>query len=157
MSCLSSYEGPGTLERAVAIAAFAHEGQVDKAGAPYILHPLRVMSSQVTIEAQIVAVLHDTIEDTDVTLNELRDRAHFPDCVLEALALVTRRPEDTYVAFVERCSANPIARAVKLADLEDNLNALRLSEFDAKAAERFNKYLAAYRRLSLSDTQRSAL
>jgi len=110
MSFLSSYEGPGTLERAVAIASLAHEGQVDKAGAPYILHPLRVMSSQVTTEAQIVAVLHDTVEDTDVTL----------------------------------------------ADLADNLNALRLKQFDAKAAERFSKYLAAYRFLSHADSPRGA-
>lgn len=149
MNQLSSYEGTGTLERAIAIAAIAHEGQVDKAGAPYILHPLRVMAAQTTNEARTVAVLHDVVEDTGVTLGELRDQAHFPEPILQALELVTRRSEDSYEDFIERCAFDPIARAVKLADLEDNLNALRLMDFDAKAAERFTRYLSAHRRLSI--------
>ena len=157
MSSLQSYSGPGTLERAISIAALAHEGQVDKAGAPYILHPLRVMSAQVSDEARIVAVLHDTVEDTEVTMEELREKAHFPERLLEVLALVTRRSDESYEAFVERCSIDSIARAVKLADLEDNLNALRLIEFDAKAAERFKRYLAAYRRLASIADVRNAL
>ncbi len=149
MSSGSSYEGIGTLERAIAIAAVAHEGQIDKAGAPYILHPLRVMAAQGTDESRIVAVLHDVVEDTDITLEDLRNQAHFSEPILQTLALVTRRPEDSYEDFVERCAFDPIARAVKLADLEDNLNALRLTTFGAKSAERFPRYLAAHRRLSV--------
>jgi hypothetical protein len=145
----TQHPGSGSLERAIAIAAAGHEGQLDKAGAPYILHPLRVMAAQTTIEAKIVAVLHDVVEDTGVTLAELRDEAYFQEPILQALEFVTRRPEDSYEGFIERCAFDPIARAVKLADLEDNMNTLRLMEFDAKAAERFSRYLAAHRRLSV--------
>ncbi len=149
MEPLAEFFGPGTLERAITIAAESHEGQVDKAGSPYILHPLRVMAAQLTNDARTVAVLHDVVEDTGVTLGELRDQAHFSEPILQALELVTRRPEDSYEEFVERCAFDPIARVVKLADLEDNMNALRLMEFDTKAAERFPRYLAAHRRLSV--------
>lgn len=149
MEPMPQFSGPGTLERAIAIATMSHDGQVDKAGAPYILHPLRVMAAQTTNEARTVAVLHDVVEDTGVSLGELRDKAHFSEPILHALELVTRRPDDSYEDFVERCAFDPIARAVKLADLEDNLNALRLMDFDAKAAERFPRYLAAHRRLTI--------
>jgi hypothetical protein len=99
-------------------------------------------------------VLHDVVEDTGTTVDELRDKAHFSEPTLYALDLVTRRPDDSYEAFIERCAFDPIARAVKLADLEDNLNALRLPEFDAKAAERFTRYVAAHRRLSATTGER---
>jgi len=151
---LRSYEGPGTLERAIEIAARAHEGVLDKGGSPYILHPLRVMMKQTTDTARMVAVLHDVVEDTDVSLDDLRYKALFPDDVLHALSLVTKLPklangdEESYEDFIDRCATDPMARAVKLDDLEDNLDALRLAEFDDKAAGRFRKYLKAYRRLS---------
>ena len=108
-----------TIERALQIAAQAHEGQKDKEGQPYILHPLRVMSRVEGEAAQIVAVLHDVIEDTQVTLSDLRN-AGFSEEVLAALLCVTHRKEDPYADYVIGCKNNPIARQVKLADLADN-------------------------------------
>jgi (p)ppGpp synthase/HD superfamily hydrolase len=149
----SHFKGPATLERAIAIAAAAHEGVLDKGGSPYILHTLRVMMKQKTDAARMVAVLHDVVEDTNVTMDDLRHKALFPADVLHALSLVTKKPkpangdEESYEDFIDRCATDPIATAVKLADLEDNMDALRLEEFDDKAAERFRKYLKAYRRL----------
>jgi (p)ppGpp synthase/HD superfamily hydrolase len=109
---------------------------------------------QKTDTARMVAVLHDVVEDTGVSLEDLRHKALFPDEVLHALSLVTKQPksansdEESYEGFIDRCATDPIARAVKLADLEDNMDALRLKEFDDKAVERFRKYLKAYRRLA---------
>lgn len=157
MMRIEQYDGPGTLERAIEIAARAHEGARDKGGSPYILHPLRVMMRQDTDEARMAAVLHDVVEDTDITLEDLRGKAGLPEAVLRALELVTMRKDgagenlDTYEEFIERCAADPVARAVKLADLEDNLDARWLGEFDAAAAERFAKYLRRYRRLAEID------
>src|SRR5262245_3161805 len=108
-----------TLEKAIELAARAHAGQRDKNGSAYVLHPLRVMMRQQTEEAMIVAVLHDTVEDTDLTLDDLR-KAGFSESVLEAVRLVTRDKKDSYADFVVKCAAHPLARAVKLADLEDN-------------------------------------
>jgi len=104
-----------TLERAIAIAARAHEGQVDKAGVPYILHPLRMMLSVDTPEARMAAVLHDVVEDTPVTLEQLRAEG-FPDSVIEAVRTLTKRDGEDYDAFIRRVGPNPIARQVKPAD-----------------------------------------
>lgn len=89
-----------TIERAVAIAAEAHAGQVDKAGAPYILHPLRVMLSMETVEEQVVAVLHDVVEDTHWNLDALRAEG-FSESVLRAVDSLTRRDGESYDSFVE--------------------------------------------------------
>ena len=107
-----------TLERAIEIARKAHEGQVDKAGAPYIGHPLRVMD-RVPEEAKIAAVLHDVVEDSSVTLSDLRAEG-FPESVVEAVEALTKRPGETYELFILRAASNDIARTVKLADLHDN-------------------------------------
>jgi (p)ppGpp synthase/HD superfamily hydrolase len=108
-----------TIEQALRIAAQAHEGQKDKEGLPYILHPLRVLSSVEGEEAQVVAVLHDVVEDTSVTLDDLR-RAGFSAVVLAAVQCVTHGKDEPYAEYVVRCKANEIARRVKLADLADN-------------------------------------
>jgi (p)ppGpp synthase/HD superfamily hydrolase len=108
-----------TLEKAIEMAARAHAGQRDRSGVCYVLHPLRVMLRQQSEEAMIVAVLHDTLEDTHLTQDDLR-KAGFSEYVLEAVRLVTRDEKDSYADFVARCVAHPLARAVKLADLEDN-------------------------------------
>src|SRR5271165_5571323 len=105
-----------TIEKALQIAAQAHEGQKDKEGLPYILHPLRVMSRAEGVEAQIVAVLHDVVEDTKVTLDDLR-RAGFSEAVLQAVQCVTHRKDEPYADYVVGCKNNPIARQVKLGDL----------------------------------------
>src|SRR6056300_1456378 len=114
------------LERAIEIAAAAHRGQTDKAGQPYILHPLRVMLACGGQAAKIVAVLHDVVEDTDWTLDALRAEGASVD-VLAALDSVTRRDQETYSEFIERAARNEIGRAVKVADLQDNLDLSRIA------------------------------
>ena len=109
----------GTIEKALQIAAKAHEGQKDKEGLPYILHPLRVMQAVEGEDAQIVAVLHDVIEDTPVTAEDLR-QAGFSEAVVAAVLCMTHRQDEPYADYVVRCKGNDIARRVKMADLEDN-------------------------------------
>lgn len=135
-----------TLGRAIAIAAQAHQDQRDRAEQPYILHPLRMMLRQTNDAARIVAVLHDVVEDTTWTLALLRTEG-FGEEIIAALDAVTRRDDETYTEFVERSAANVIARQVKLADLEDNMDIRRLQELDAKSLERLQKYHAAWLRL----------
>ena len=131
-----------TLERAITIAVAAHAGQVDKAGRPYILHPLRVMLALDAMDDQIVGVLHDVIEDTDVTIDGLRAEG-FSEVVLAALASVTNREGEDYPAFVMRAAANPIGRRVKLADLHDNSDLSRIAHPTQKDHERLARYRAA--------------
>ena len=108
------------LERAIALALRAHAGHVDRAGKPYILHPLRVMLRFEEPLAMIAAVLHDVVEDSDITLEDLRT-ARFPEEVVSAVDALTRRPNETYDVYIRRAAENPLARQVKIADLEDNL------------------------------------
>ncbi|MFC0245848.1 GTP pyrophosphokinase [Falsochrobactrum ovis] len=110
------------LETAIAVAAAAHMGQVDKNGEPYILHPIRVMQVQTTTEAQIVGVMHDMIEDTDTSLDDIYSFG-FDDDIVLALNAITRRDGEDYFVYVARACSNPIARPVKIADLRDNLRA----------------------------------
>jgi (p)ppGpp synthase/HD superfamily hydrolase len=134
-----------TIERALQIAAQAHEGQKDKEGLPYILHPLRVMSGVEGLETQIVALLHDVVEDTPVTLEDLRE-AGFAESVLAAVACVTHSHAEPYADYVIRCKANPIARQVKLADLHDNSRLARV----ILRGDRMERDLARIRRYVLS-------
>lgn len=136
-----------TLERAIALAAEAHAGQTDKAGAPYILHLLRVMLEQETEDAMMVAVLHDLVEDTDYTFEDLEAQG-FPERVVEALRHVTKHDDETYAEFVTRAASHPTARTVKVADLEDNMDVTRLDSIGDEDAARLAKYLRAYRRLT---------
>ena len=135
------------LEEAIRIALEAHRGQKDRAGAPYVLHPLRVMLRVQSDAERMAAALHDVVEDTAWTLDDLRARG-FPDEVLEAVDRLTRRPGETYDALVERAAAHPVARRVKLADLEDNLDLRRLDGVSPDNLERLGRYLRAWRRLS---------
>lgn len=128
-----------TLERAIELAVQHHKGQKDKAGQPYILHPLRVMLRCQGTEAQIVAVMHDLLEDTPVTAEMLREEG-FSETVLRALDGVTRRPEESYEQFVARAKGDPLARQVKLADLEDNLDLRRLTRLSGKDLDRLRRY-----------------
>jgi (p)ppGpp synthase/HD superfamily hydrolase len=131
-----------TLERAIAIAAAAHEGQVDKGGAPYILHPLKVMLRVNTLEERIVAVLHDVVEDCGISFDDLRNEG-FSETVLMAIASVTKVPDESYEAFVERVAQNPIGRVVKLADLEENSDLSRIAQPSWEDLERVEKYRRA--------------
>jgi (p)ppGpp synthase/HD superfamily hydrolase len=135
-----------TIERALRIAAEAHEGQVDKQGLPYILHPLRVMDAVEGLEAKVVAVLHDVVEDTDVTMDDL-EAAGFSRAVLDAMRRVTHADGEPYADYVIRCKADPIAVRVKLADLADNTRLSRtiVRPLDLRRdLDRFGKYLLSY-------------
>lgn len=135
------------LEKAIAIAVDAHRGTTDKSGQPYVLHPLRMMLRLTRPEERIVAVLHDVVEDTPWTMEQIRD-AGFPDHILDALDRVTQRDGEPYEEFVERSAGNPISRAVKIADIEDNMDVRRLDSITARTADRLEKYLRAWRRLT---------
>jgi (p)ppGpp synthase/HD superfamily hydrolase len=128
-----------TLERAIEIAAHAHTGQVDKAGEPYILHPLRVMLGVSTPDEQIVAVLHDIIEDTGITSGDLGAEG-FSDQVVEAVITLTKVKGQTYEQYIAGLAHHPLARIVKLADLDDNSNISRIPNPTDRDLERLEKY-----------------
>lgn len=134
------------LELALEIATKAHKGQVDKSGAVYIFHPIRVAERCTTEEEKIVALLHDTIEDTSVTPEYLLEQG-FPRSIVDAVLGVTRCDDETYEEFVRRASLNPISKQVKIHDLEDNMDIRRLGEVTEKDLPRLNKYLRAYKYL----------
>jgi (p)ppGpp synthase/HD superfamily hydrolase len=135
-----------TLEDAISLAVEAHRGQRDKAGQTYVLHPLRVMMRLDTELERMVAVLHDVVEDSPYSLDRLRALG-YPEPVLEALDCLTRREGESYEAFIERVRPHPLARRVKLADLEDNMDVRRLPALSPKDAERLTRYRAAWERL----------
>jgi (p)ppGpp synthase/HD superfamily hydrolase len=135
-----------TLEDAIALAVEAHRGQRDKAGQTYILHPLRVMMRLETEAERMAAILHDVVEDTPYTLERLRELG-YPQEVLTALECLTKREGESYEAFIERVRPHPLARRVKLADLEDNMDVRRLTAVGPKEAERLARYRAAWARL----------
>lgn len=113
------------LEEAIEVACLAHRGQTDKRGQPYILHPIRVMQhSGPNIDSMIVAVLHDTLEDTSLTEAELRRRGLRADLV-ESVVALTRRKGETYGDFIRRVALNHRARRIKIKDLEDNMSKSR--------------------------------
>jgi len=133
------------LEDAIVLACRAHRGQVDKAGKPYILHPLRVMLRLEDSAAQIVAVLHDVVEDTSVTLADLRAEGYSGE-ICDAVDCLSRRPGEAYEVFISRAAANPLARRVKLADLEDNMDPRRRIDGE-REAQRQVRYGEARARL----------
>lgn len=112
-----------SLQRAIEIARDKHDGQTDKIGKPYISHPIRVMKSLTNKKDKIVAVLHDVIEDSDTTLDDLLP--YFDDDVIDALDSITRREDEDYKAYIKRVKDNPIAKRVKLQDIKDNLDPKR--------------------------------
>lgn len=128
-----------TLEKAIQIAATAHAGQTDKAGEPYILHPLRVMMTVTTLEERMAAVLHDVVEDTAVTLDDLRAQG-FSANVLSAIDALTKRTGETRPLAAQRARANRIARKVKLGDVADNMNLGRIANPTAKDFARLREY-----------------
>jgi len=128
-----------TLEKAIEIAARAHAGQVDKADQPYILHPIRVMLRVESEEERIAAVLHDVVEDSEVTLNDLRAEG-FPETVLAAVAALTKLEGETRIEAALRAAAHPIARAVKLADNAENMDMSRIPKPGPRDHDRFEQY-----------------
>ena len=129
-------------KKALVLCFEAHRDQKDKSGMPYVFHPFHLAEQMETEETTIVALLHDVIEDTDITLDDLRKKG-FSESVLEAIALMTHAPEVDYMDYVEKIKTNAIAKAVKLADLRHNSDLSRLDEVTEKALERQKKYLKA--------------
>ena len=121
-----------------ALAERRHAGQVDKAGAPYIGHPARVAARLDSPEARAVGWLHDTVEDTGLALDEVRET--FGAEIAAAVDAVSRRPEEAWTAYLQRVKANPLARQVKISDLIDNSNLSRLAEVTRRDVERQEKY-----------------
>jgi (p)ppGpp synthase/HD superfamily hydrolase len=140
-----------TIEDAIALALQAHRGQVDRAGRPYILHPLRVMGLVDGMDAKIVAVLHDVVEDTPTTLDELRGLG-YSERIVTAVNHLTRREDETYEQFIERIKPHPLARHVKLADLMDNMDLRRNNHLGDGDLERLRRYQAAWHVLHALDS-----
>ncbi len=136
--------------KALKIATEAHEGQTDKAGMTYITHPIRVAARCTLLEEKIVALLHDTLEDTYVTEDYLLSEG-FPQHIVEAVKSVTRCPGESYRDFIRRSAANPIGKMVKIHDLEDNMDITRLPALTDADFLRLQKYLHSYRYLTTSD------
>lgn len=134
------------LDMALTIATKAHEGQTDKAGAPYIFHPIRVANRCLTDEEKIVALLHDVIEDSETSASDLLVKG-FPRTIVDAVLSVTRNEDESYDEFIKRSRLNPIGRQVKIHDLEDNLDITRLAQVTENDIVRLNKYISAYRYL----------
>lgn len=130
------------LDKAAYICITKHQGQRDKSGCAYFQHPMRVAMRCATDEERIVALLHDIIEDTGLTPNDILNEG-FPKHIVEAILSVTKRDMESYEEFVARAKKNPIGRQVKIHDLEDNLNVMRLDELSTEMTARFNKYLKA--------------
>ncbi len=136
------------LASAIALAASKHENQVDKGGKAYILHPLRMMMRLRTDDEELmcIAILHDVIEDTDVTFEDLY--FYFNDRIIDGVKALTRLDEESYDDFIKRCALNPDAKLVKREDLRDNSDITRLKRLRQKDFERLEKYSRAFIYLS---------
>jgi (p)ppGpp synthase/HD superfamily hydrolase len=141
-------QAPSLLERALALAIEAHEGHPTASGQPYILHPLRVMARVETDAERVVAILHDAVENGPdrVSLARLREEG-FPEEIVEAIDRLTRRDGEAYDDFIERLAPHALARRVKLADLADNLDVLRLPALTRDDFEGLQMRLRAWHRL----------
>jgi (p)ppGpp synthase/HD superfamily hydrolase len=132
-----------TLERAIAIAAEAHAGQIDRIGAPYILHPLRLMMKMDSMAGMIVAVLHDVVEDNIAwTLPRLQQEG-FGREIIDGVDAMTRRQDETYPQYILRVAGNKLAKTVKMHDLEDNINIRKFTEQTEEDRNRIRKYESA--------------
>ena len=134
-------------KKAMKIAFEAHKNQTDKNGIPYIYHPIHLAEQMADEKTICVALLHDVVEDTDITFEQLV-REGFPDDIIEALKLLTHDDSIQYMDYVKEIKSNPIAAAVKLADLKHNSDLTRLDVIDEKAINRAEKYENAIRLLS---------
>ena len=128
---------------ALELAVEKHKNQTDKAGNPYILHPLHVMENVNSKEGKIVAILHDIIEDTDITENYLL-KIGLSKRIVDAVVALTRSEDMDYQEYIKNLSSNPLAKEVKLADLEHNMDLKRLPTLEEKDLERNRKYQIAY-------------
>ena len=143
------------LEKAISIAVEAHRGQIDKAGKPYILHPLRVMNMGKTEEEMICGVLHDVIEDTPVSIEMLREEGFSSD-ILKALDAISRHDDETYEEYIDRVITEDLAIRVKLHDLKDNMNRDRILYPSDTDLKRYEKYKKTYARLIMIMEKKNA-
>jgi len=130
------------LKKAISLAQKYHKGQFDKGGLPYIEHPLRVMNGVESIDEKVVAVLHDVLEDCDVSKEELIEEG-IPDYLVNKLEILCREKNEKYFDYIDRIKADPITINVKLSDLKDNMNLERLKEVTWKDLKRLEKYKKA--------------
>ena len=133
-------------KKALEICYAAHHGQRDKSGCPYVFHPFHLAEQMKDEDSTAVALLHDVVEDTDVTLEQLKSMG-FNDRIIDALTLLTHDKNVPYMDYIEAIKQNPIARAVKLADLKHNSDLSRFApdQPDEYAIARNKKYAKAIR------------
>ncbi len=131
-----------STKKALCLCFEAHKKQKDKSGMPYVFHPFHLAEQMQTEETTVVALLHDVIEDTNLTFDDLRKEG-FSEPIIEAIGLLTHEKGVDYKAYVKKIKENPIARAVKLADLKHNSDLSRLNEITDEALGRRKKYLEA--------------
>lgn len=141
------------LQEAINIALIAHKNQTRKNGTPYILHPLRVMLKQTSEKSMTAAVLHDVIEDSEITLNDLKNYG-FNDEIIEIVRLLTHVKNQSYDEYIQNIIKNPIAVKIKIADLEDNMNLEELPEITENDLKRMQKYKNALLSLKQSDNNK---
>jgi (p)ppGpp synthase/HD superfamily hydrolase len=137
------------IEKALKLILEHHAGQTDRAGKPYVLHPITVMTYVDTDEEKVVALLHDIVEDTDVNVYLLK--RIFGDTVAEAVDLLTHRDEDSYTEYVQRLAHHTVARHVKMADLKHNMDITRIPEPKQRDFDRVRKYEKKLRYLTVID------
>ena len=135
------------LEKAIAIALKAHQNQIDKGGKVYILHPLRIMLQMPTEELQIIAILHDVVEDSNYTFDNLKKEG-FSVRIIKALQALTKQDNEQYEDFIKRVKNNTLATKVKIADIKDNSNIKRIKNPKIKDLERIKKYKKALKMLN---------
>jgi guanosine-3',5'-bis(diphosphate) 3'-pyrophosphohydrolase len=143
----TSQEYAKLLDLAIKIAEKAHEGQFDKADQPYILHPLTVMAQMDDVESKIVAVLHDAIEDSDLSITELSQQG-FPELITEAIAAITKLDGELYDDYLLRVMGNAIALKVKIADVSHNMDISRIANPTVRDFQRLEKYQKVLKQLT---------
>jgi len=137
------------IEKSLEIALKAYSGQKDKAGKTYILHPLRLMAKMETEEEMSVALLHDVIEDSNLTAQDLLNNG-IPSNIVNAVQVLTKLSGESYENFIERVLENKLASKIKKADIEDNINILRLNSINNQDLERIAKYHKSWQTLKNS-------
>jgi (p)ppGpp synthase/HD superfamily hydrolase len=135
------------LDKAILIATEAHAGQVDKAGQPYILHPLRLMLKFQSEVERIVAIMHDVVEDSDITLDNLKSFG-FSSEVVNAIDCLTKKTAECYDDFISRISSNELAIKIKIEDIKDNMDLTRLNQIDQNDIARIERYHRVLQRLT---------
>jgi (p)ppGpp synthase/HD superfamily hydrolase len=143
------------LETAIRLAAKVHKGQTDRFGKPYILHVMRVMMKGHDFDEQVLGALHDVLERSALTVDDLRKKG-FSTRVLKSLEHITRKPEETYEQYIERVMQDNLAVRVKLHDLADKMDLLHVETLSHADLKRYNRQLAAYHRIKKQVEQAKA-